>query len=130
MRRELVSSSIELVCRPSAWPDVVGGPGPASAAARRVDASAEAQCAKTEAGGCSASTNTHRACAARDQNPSRGVWNMRAKFYLDLVRSPFRYRDAPQRLRIAALLLFSQLPNALGFFAERRRDRKSRGDRA
>ncbi|MEC7726903.1 MAG: hypothetical protein VYD05_15380, partial [Planctomycetota bacterium] len=65
-----------------------------------------------------------------DQNPSRGVWNMRAKFYLDLVRSPFRYRDAPQRLRIAALLLFSQLPNALGFFAERRRDRESRGDHA
>ena len=71
----------------------------------------------------------HRAQGLRvdptDQNPSRGVWNMRAKFYLDLVRSPFRYRDAPQRLRIAALLLFSQLPNALGFFAERRSDRRS-----
>jgi len=70
----------------------------------------------------------HRAQGLRidpaDQNPSRGVWNMRAKFYVDLVRSPFRYRDAPQRLRIAALLLFSQLPNALGFFAERRRDRR------
>ena len=60
-----------------------------------------------------------------DRNPSRGVWNMRAKFYLDLVRSPFRYRDAPQRLRVATLLLFSQLPNALGFFAERRRDRNA-----
>ena len=60
-----------------------------------------------------------------DPNPSRGVWNMRARFYLDLVTSPFRFRDAPQALRIAALLLFSQLPNALGFFAERRRDRQT-----
>ncbi len=67
----------------------------------------------------------HRAQGLRadpaDQDPSRGVWDVRARFYLDLVRSPFVHRAAPQRLRIAALLLFSQLPNALGFFAERRR---------
>jgi len=59
------------------------------------------------------------------KDPSSGVWNMRLRFYTDLVCSPFRYRDAPQRLRISALLLFSQLPNALGFFSERRRARKA-----
>ena len=49
-----------------------------------------------------------------DQNPSRGVWNMRAKFYLDLVRSPF----APRRAAAAAdrgPVAVLQLPNALPF---------------
>jgi len=39
------------------------------------------------------------------------------RFYLDLVRYPFLSGETTSRLRVTALLLLSQIPNALGFFA-------------
>lgn len=50
------------------------------------------------------------------RDTSRMVRSMELRFYLDLIRFPFHGRETPGRLRIAVLLLLSQLPNALGFF--------------
>jgi GT2 family glycosyltransferase len=58
-----------------------------------------------------------RLSAARDPADSRLE---RLRFYVDLVREPFRARPpARGRLRIAALLLASQVATAAGFFGER-----------
>ena len=53
-----------------------------------------------------------------------GMVRMMARFYAGMVRSPFVNGDR-RPLRTAWLLLWSQVPNTLGFFAERR----SAGDR-
>jgi glycosyltransferase involved in cell wall biosynthesis len=58
-----------------------------------------------------------RLSAARDAGDSR-IEPLR--FYIDLIRQPFRGAPPSRgRLRIAALLLASQVANAAGFFGER-----------
>ena len=66
----------------------------------------------------------HRARAARNPShrspePIRPLEAFDLRFYLGFALYPFHGREIHQKLRVAALLLLSQLPNALGFYAER-----------
>jgi len=49
-----------------------------------------------------------------------------ARFYRDLVLHPLRGGAGSNNLITSLLLAFSQLPNALGFFAEKLGDSRSR----
>lgn len=63
------------------------------------------------------------------RDTGRMVRSMDLRFYVDLVRFPFLDDETPRRLPTSALLLLSQVPNALGFFAGWLREARARRGR-
>jgi len=62
---------------------------------------------------------------ARETRGESGlVESIDPRFYIDLIRYPLRAEHQSRRLTTSLLLALSQVPNALGFFAERRRARQ------